>query len=145
MSYLCEKASWLAWLCKLPAPVNGISAWRLSSAALTSAVQGVLPPAALAVLFMLLPIVLRLFAKFEGIPLNSAIERSLMTRYFIFLFIHGFIIVTLASGLVASIPLIANNPGSAVTLLATQLPLASTFFLTCVAVSQGVADRAATS
>ena len=113
--------------------------------ALTSAVQGVLPPAALAVLFMLLPIVLRLFAKFEGIPLNSAIERSLMTRYFIFLFIHGFIIVTLASGLVASIPLIANNPGSAVTLLATQLPLASTFFLTCVAVSQGVADGAGTS
>ena len=80
VSYLCEKASWLAWLCKLPAPVNGISASVALLPALTSTVQGVLPPAALAGLFILLPIVLRLFAKFEGIPLNSAIERSLMTR-----------------------------------------------------------------
>lgn len=38
--------------------------------------------------------------------------------------------MTLASGLVAAIPQIAANPGSAVTLLATQLPAASTFFLT---------------
>lgn len=39
-------------------------------------------------------------------------------------------VVTLASGLIAAIPQIANNPGSAVTLLAQQLPSASTFFLT---------------
>lgn len=38
--------------------------------------------------------------------------------------------MTLASGLVAAIPQIAANPGSTVTLLATQLPAASTFFLT---------------
>ena len=53
-----------------------------------------------------------------------------MTRYFMFLFIHGFIIVTLASGLVNSIPGIVENPSSAVTILATQLPSASIFFLT---------------
>lgn len=47
-----------------------------------------------------------------------------------FLVIHGFLIVTLASGLIAALPTIASNPGSAVTLLATQLPLASNFFLT---------------
>lgn len=70
------------------------------------------------------------FARFEGIPLRSGIELSLMTRYFLFLVIHGFLIVTLASGLVSAIPQIAKNPGSAVTLLATQLPAASTFFLT---------------
>ncbi|GAA5869649.1 hypothetical protein JCM8547_005096 [Rhodosporidiobolus lusitaniae] len=117
VSSLCISAPWLAWLCTLPVPVNGI-------------IQGALPPAALAVLFLLLPIVLRLFARFEGIPLRTGIELSLMTRYFIFQVIHGFLIVTLASGLVKAIPAIAKNPGSAVTLLATQLPAASTFFLT---------------
>lgn len=71
-----------------------------------------------------------MFARLEGIPLKTGIELSLMTRYFMFLVIHGFLIVTLASGLVNSIPAIAKNPSSAVTLLATQLPAASTFFLT---------------
>ncbi|GAA5978196.1 hypothetical protein JCM11641_001131 [Rhodosporidiobolus odoratus] len=117
VSALCISASWLSWLCTLPTPVNGI-------------IQGALPPAALAVLFILLPIVLRLLARFEGIPLRTGIELSLMTRYFLFQVIHGFLIVTLASGLVKAIPAILKNPGSAVTLLATQLPAASTFFLT---------------
>lgn len=71
-----------------------------------------------------------MFARFEGIPLRTGIELSLMTRYFLFQVIHGFLIVTLASGLVNAIPDIVNNPSSAVTLLATQLPAASTFFLT---------------
>ncbi|GAA5875622.1 hypothetical protein JCM1840_003281 [Sporobolomyces johnsonii] len=117
VSALCISAPWLSWLCKLPTPVNGI-------------IQGSLPPVALAVLFILLPIILRLFARFEGIPLRTGIELSLMTRYFLFQVIHGFLIVTLASGLVSAIPKIAKDPSSAVTLLATQLPAASTFFLT---------------
>lgn len=89
------------------------------------------------------------FAKFQGIPLNSLIELSLMTRFcklkifsprksdtnfsllvVLFLVIHGFLIVTLSSGLVAAIPSIAKDPSSAVSLLATKLPAASTFFLT---------------
>jgi hypothetical protein len=50
---LCQRASWLAWICTLPAPVLGI-------------IRGVLPPVLLAVLFMLLPIVLRMFVKLQG-------------------------------------------------------------------------------
>lgn len=46
--------------------------------------QGILPPVLLAVLMMLLPIVLRLFARFEGIPKYTGLELSLMTRFFIF-------------------------------------------------------------
>lgn len=73
---LCSKVSWMAWLCKLPAPVPGI-------------IQGILPPAGMAILFILLPIFLRFLAKFQGIPLNSRVELSLMSRYFTFLVIHG--------------------------------------------------------
>lgn len=68
---LCVRESWLAWLCKLPSPVIGI-------------IQGILPPVLLAVLMMLLPIVLRLLGRFEGIPTRTGLELSLMTRYFIF-------------------------------------------------------------
>ncbi|SCV74185.1 BQ2448_6617 [Microbotryum intermedium] len=117
VSALCISTPWLAWLCKIPVPLNGI-------------IQGALPPVALAILFILLPIILRIFARVEGIPLRSQIELSLMDRYFLILVIHGFLVVTLASGLVKAIPVISKNPGSAVTLLATQLPSASTFFLT---------------
>jgi uncharacterized membrane protein YkgB len=51
---LCTTASWLAWICRLPKPVLGI-------------IKGVLPPVLLAVLFMLLPIVLRLWIKMTGV------------------------------------------------------------------------------
>ena len=51
---LCETASWLAWICTIPEAVLGI-------------IKGVLPPVLLAVLFMLLPIVLRLWIKLTGV------------------------------------------------------------------------------
>jgi hypothetical protein len=53
---------------------------------------------------------------------------------FAFLFIQGFIIATLSSGIVASISQITNNPGSAVSLLAENLPKASVFFLTFIVI-----------
>jgi hypothetical protein len=45
---------------------------------------------------------------------------------------HTFLIVTLASGLIASIEPIAKNPTSVATILASQLPTASTFFITLI-------------
>jgi hypothetical protein len=50
---LCVKAPWLAWVCELPPAALGI-------------IKGVLPPALLAVLFMLLPIFLRLLVRLQG-------------------------------------------------------------------------------
>ncbi|KAG1790166.1 uncharacterized protein HD556DRAFT_1392969 [Suillus plorans] len=116
---LCVRESWLAWLCKLPSPVIGI-------------IQGILPPVLLAVLMMLLPIVLRLLGRFEGIPTRTGLELSLMTRYFIFQVIHSFLIVTLSSGIFAALPSILANPSSIAGLLAQYLPQASTFFLTYI-------------
>mgnify|MGYP001571139439 FL=1 len=40
-------------------------------AALNGIIQGILPPVALSVLFIFLPIILRLAARFQGIPLVS--------------------------------------------------------------------------
>jgi calcium permeable stress-gated cation channel len=71
VSSLCTTYHWLSWLCQIPDTVVGL-------------IQGVLPTLLLAILMMLLPIVLRLLARFEGIPRRSGLELSLMTRYFCF-------------------------------------------------------------
>ncbi|TFK73459.1 DUF221-domain-containing protein [Pluteus cervinus] len=125
---VCAQASWLAWICTLPKIVVGI-------------ISGILPPVLLAVLMMLLPIVLRLLAKLEGIPKRTGLELSLMTRFFIFQVVHSFLIVSLSSGIMAALPGLLNNPTSIPTLLAQNLPLASTFFLTYV-ILQGLTATA---
>ncbi|KAG9120367.1 hypothetical protein FRC07_004167, partial [Ceratobasidium sp. 392] len=125
---LCVKARWLAWICKLPPVVQGI-------------IQGVLPPVFLAVLFILLPIFLRAMAVFECIPRHSLVSISLYKRYFLFLLVHGFLTVTISSGLTSAIVPILQQPSQAVTLLAKRLPNASIFFLTYI-VANGLAGSA---
>ncbi|KAL5521544.1 PHM7_2 [Sanghuangporus sanghuang] len=126
---LCETYSWLQWICTLPDIVLGI-------------IQGILPPVLLALLMMLLPIILRLLAKFEGVPRRSGVELRLMSRYFLFQVIHSFLIVTLASGIIAALPELLDDPGSIPTILAQKLPSASNFFLTYV-ILQGLSGSAA--
>ncbi|KAL0570068.1 phosphate metabolism protein 7 [Marasmius crinis-equi] len=125
---LCSKYKWLNWICTLPKPVVGI-------------ISGILPPVLLAVLFMLLPIVLRMLAKFEGIPKRSGVELSLMSRFFIFQVLHGFLIVTIASGIIPGLADFGKNPAGIPNLLAQKLPQASTFFLTYV-ILQGLSGTA---
>lgn len=125
---LCSQYKWLAWICKLPSVVVGL-------------LQGILPPVLLAVLMALLPIILRLLARFEGIPRQSGLELSLMTRFFIFQVVHSFLIVTISGGIIQALPGLLNNPGSVPTLLASNLPQASTFFLTYITL-QGLTGAA---
>ncbi|EPQ57465.1 DUF221-domain-containing protein, partial [Gloeophyllum trabeum ATCC 11539] len=125
---LCATASWLAWICRLPSVVVGI-------------IQGILPPALLAVLSLLLPVVLRLLARFEGIPTYTGVELSLMTRYFWYQVVNSFLIVTLSSGIIAALPGLINNPGSIPSVLAENLPSASNFFITYILL-QGLSGTA---
>lgn len=125
LSSLCTKISWLAWVCKAPSPLPGM-------------IEGILPPVLLAVLLLILPMVLRWLAWFEGIPRYSLISVSLYKRYFLFLLVNGFLIVTLTSGITAAITDIIESPVQTVPILAARLPLASIFFLTYM-VTQGLA------
>ncbi|KAG8709898.1 hypothetical protein FRC09_000407 [Ceratobasidium sp. 395] len=128
VSQLCVQYRWLHGLCTLPRVVVGI-------------ISGVLPPVGLAIPMMLLPIVLWLLARFERIPRRTGWELSLMTRFFIFQVVHGFLIVTITSGIIAALPGLLDNHGSIATTLAQKLPEASTFFLT-YAILQGLAGSA---
>ncbi|KAJ7899036.1 DUF221 family protein [Mycena leptocephala] len=126
---LCEKVHWLNWVCTAPNPVPGI-------------VQGILPPVLLAILFALLPIILRGLAWYECIPRYSLISISVYRRFFLFLLVHGFLIVTLSSNISILVTSIIDQPTKTVQSLAAQLPSASIFFLTYM-VTQGLAGAGA--
>ncbi|EAU91569.2 DUF221 family protein [Coprinopsis cinerea okayama7 len=83
---LCTDVKWLAWVCDLPDVVRGL-------------IEGVLPPGLLAVLFALLPFILQALAWYECIARYSLISVSVYKRFYFFLLIHGFLVVTLTSGL----------------------------------------------
>jgi hypothetical protein len=125
---LCTTYHWLSWLCHIPGIVISI-------------IQGFLPAVLLAVLFMLVPIVMRILARLEGIPQRTSVELSLMDRFFLFEVINGFLVVTFSSGIIAALPGLVHNPSSIPTLLAQNLPKSSTFFLTYI-ILQGLSVTA---
>ncbi|KIK66859.1 hypothetical protein GYMLUDRAFT_37938 [Collybiopsis luxurians FD-317 M1] len=122
---LCKNFVWLEWICHAPTSVQSL-------------IQGLLPPVLLAALFAVMPFVLRGLAWYEGLPRHSLISVSLYRRFFLFLLIHGFLIVTLSSGLTQVLEEIFDNPTHTVQQMARKLPGASLFFLTYM-VTQGLA------
>ncbi|KAK5108978.1 hypothetical protein LTR62_007612 [Meristemomyces frigidus] len=92
-------------------------------------VTGLLPVILLAVLMALLPIILRAMAKIGGDPTRSAVELTVQNSYFAFQVIQVFLVATLGSAAAAVGGKIAQNPASAVSILANNLPQASNFFL----------------
>ena len=67
--------------------------------------------------------------KFAGAVTTAEVELKTQTWYFVFQVIQVFLVTTLASGAVASGQKIANDPSQAPTLLATNLPKASNFYI----------------
>lgn len=109
---LADDVKWLAWLEKLPE-------W------LISLIQGVGPPLLLAILFALLPIVLRFLAEMTGT--TTAGERELLVQnfYFAFVFIQLFLIVSIATGITGTLESLLNDPISVPQTLAENLPKAA--------------------
>lgn len=136
---LCGTYHWLAWVCNTPHIVQGI-------------IQGVFPPVFIVILFLLLPYFLRALAWFENITRYSNLSLSVYKRYYLFLIIHGFLIITLTAGITASTgginaatqqaaEDIFNDPKSVVKNLAKYLPDANIFFLTYM-IQQGFTGAA---
>ncbi|EJD53507.1 DUF221-domain-containing protein [Auricularia subglabra TFB-10046 SS5] len=119
ISTVCSTLSFLNWICKLPTAVKGI-------------IQGILPPALLAVLFIVLPIYLRTLVKLQGEPQQSVVERKLWNRFWLFQIIHGFLIIALASGILPALKNIDETVPQLPTMLAKSLPGSSIFFLTFI-------------
>lgn len=82
---VCSTYHWLNWVCKAPAVVISI-------------VQGFASSVLLVVLFMLVPIIMRILARMEGIPQKTGVELSLMDRYFMFqVIVRGLVLFLIKS------------------------------------------------
>ncbi|OAG40430.1 hypothetical protein AYO21_05330 [Fonsecaea monophora] len=116
INYLTNKVHFLSFINDIPKVILGV-------------VTGLLPVVLLAVLMALVPIFCGLLAKFAGEPTLSAIELKVQSWYFIFQVVQVFLITTFTSSASAVTTQIIQNPGSAPTLLAKNLPKASNFYI----------------
>ncbi|CAF1222571.1 unnamed protein product [Adineta steineri] len=128
LTYLTDKLTFLRFIYNLPTALLGL-------------ITGLLPTVLLAILMALLPIVLRLLAKMSGIPTTDAIDRYVQGSYFVFQVVHAFLFVTISSSVTSVITLIIQNPPSAATILAANIPTASNFFFSFLAL-QGLSMAA---
>jgi len=112
---LSVEVKWLAWL-------NDLPTWFISF------IQGVLPPAFLAILFAVLPLILRFLAELTGTTTHGERELLVQNFYFAFVFIQLFLVVSIASGITATIQNMVKNPSSIPETLGSNLPLSANYF-----------------
>lgn len=116
---LTDRVTFLRFILKCPPVLLGV-------------ITGLLPSVMLAVLMALLPPYLRFLGKFAGKATLSLIELRLHESYFWFQVLQVFLITTLTSAASSAVTSIISNPGSAPQLLATNLPLASNFYISYI-------------
>lgn len=111
---LVQKYSWLHWL-------SGVGKGVLS------ALAGVLPALVLGILLALVPMILRLLAKFGGAQTGTEREENSQIYYFAFLFVQVFLVVSISGGAISAIAN-ANEVDIVTKTLAQNLPKASNYF-----------------
>lgn len=116
ISYLQSEFSWLAWLGSIPSVIYGV-------------IQSLLPSVALSILMSLVPVVMRLCAKLAGEPSFSRVELFTQNSYFVFQVIQVFLVTTMTSAATAVVSAIIDDPTSATSILAENLPKASNFYI----------------
>jgi len=116
INYLMQKLPWLNFLKKVPTVIFGV-------------ISGLLPVVALSLLMSLLPPFLRLMAKLGGSPTRGDVEYTVSNYYFAFQVIQVFLVTTLTSAASGAVSDILKKPSTAASLLSTQLPKASNFYL----------------
>jgi len=115
INYLTDRVPFLSFINSVPSSILGV-------------ITGLLPTLILALCVILFPIICRLLAK-QAEPTLSAVELKTQHWYFVFQVIQVFLIPTFTSGAAAVTTQIVNNPGSAPSLLASNLPKASNFYI----------------
>ncbi|CAF1438391.1 unnamed protein product [Adineta steineri] len=120
ITYLTDKLTFLKIIYNLPKALIGL-------------ITGLLPTILLAILMILLPFVLKLLAKLAGKPTTDAIDRYVQGSYFVFQVTNVFLFVTISRSVSSVIIDIVQNPPSAATILAANIPTASNFFFSFIA------------
>lgn len=130
LDYLASIWPWLHWLKKVPMPIQGI-------------LQGVLPPALLAAITFLLPIVLERLILEQGVHTDVDAELLLQDYYFGFLFLQVFLVVSISSSVAAVLNGLGQDLESLAALIAQNLPKAGNYFFSYMLL-QGLSVSAGT-
>ena len=115
MRYLADAADRLKWIENLPD-------W------LIAAIQGVLPPTLLAIMAALVPSLIRLVTNIQGLHSRQATENHVQIYYFAFLFIQGFLIISLSAGITTTVGELTTTIQALPIVLGQNLPKASNYF-----------------
>lgn len=115
IKYLANAASWLKWIETLPE-------W------LIAAIQGVLPPTLLAGISASIPIAIRLITNIEGLHSRQATENHVQIYYFAFLFIQGFLVISLSAGITTTVGELTTAIQALPVVLGQNLPKGSNYF-----------------
>jgi calcium permeable stress-gated cation channel len=126
MSSLIGQLSYLSSLASFLNFVNHWPGW------LVSAIQGIVPPILLGVLFLVLPIIFRALTRLQGVTTGNQSELSVQNYFFAFLFIQLFLVVTISGAVATVAKQISNNVTSIPSILAQKLPTASNYFISYI-------------
>ncbi|XP_047970319.1 calcium permeable stress-gated cation channel 1-like isoform X3 [Salvia hispanica] len=100
-----------------------------------SVVQGVLPGIALKIFLLVLPTILIMIAKLEGLLSISAMERISASRYYIFNFINVFLVSVIAGTAFEQLDSFLRQSANDITrIIGVAIPMKATFFITYVMV-----------
>jgi Calcium-dependent channel, 7TM region, putative phosphate/Cytosolic domain of 10TM putative phosphate transporter/Late exocytosis, associated with Golgi transport len=95
-------------------------------------IQGVIPQILASLLMTLFPYVLRLIVNLNRLPTAVEVELRMQNLYFVFLFIHLFLTVSISAGLTTLVALLVDSTRSVPLILAQNLPKASNYFLSYI-------------
>ena len=113
---LRTNTSWLEWLADWPSWVISLISGPVTAILLALLVQ------------LVVPALCRKLAVLCGAPTRSRREVATQGFYFTFLIIELVLVTSISSGLLAVIPVIANNPTAIAATLANNLPKAANYF-----------------
>ncbi|KAH7370290.1 hypothetical protein BKA65DRAFT_589651 [Rhexocercosporidium sp. MPI-PUGE-AT-0058] len=119
IEYLVKVVPWLRWIGSIPS-------W------LVAVIQGVLPPAMLALITAAVPVVIRLLANIQGHHSRQVVENHVQIYYYTFLFVQVFLTVSLSAGITTLVGDLKDNITSTPVVLAQNLPKACNYFFSYI-------------
>ncbi|ODA83202.1 hypothetical protein RJ55_01713 [Drechmeria coniospora] len=119
ISFLAKNIIFLSWLLKLPTVILNF-------------LQGFVPALALTLWMSVVPHMLRALGAQAGIPSVTMVELFVQQGYFAFQVVQVFLVTTLTSAASAAFTDVILNPIKAKDILASNLPMASNFYLSYI-------------
>ncbi|KAL0082064.1 hypothetical protein F4703DRAFT_1917577 [Phycomyces blakesleeanus] len=100
-----------------------------SSALLLNLLQGVIPTLLVNIFMAILPLIIDLLGKLQGIRARSALAETTFSKYFFFLLFNVLLVFAVVNTVTSTLVSFFNNPKDIVNVLGEKLPAVSPFFI----------------